>query len=51
MRKILILFDPVEGVRADRRRWVGLGELATVRPRYRGYAEAAAKLAMNPRSK
>ncbi|HEX7491746.1 MAG TPA: helix-turn-helix transcriptional regulator [Candidatus Limnocylindrales bacterium] len=51
MRKILILFDPVEGVRADRRRWVGLGELATVRPRFRGYAEAVAMVAKNRRSR
>jgi transcriptional regulator with XRE-family HTH domain len=43
-RKVLILLDPVAGVRRDRRRWVGLAETASVRPRYRGYAEAASAL-------
>jgi transcriptional regulator with XRE-family HTH domain len=36
-----VLFDPVEGGRSDRRRYVGLDDVATVRPRYRGYADAA----------
>lgn len=43
-RKVLLLLDPVAGVRRDRRRWVGLGETAFARPRYRGYAEAASAL-------
>ncbi len=32
----LILFDPLPGLRASRRRWVGLDELRRVDPRYRG---------------
>ncbi len=40
----LIVWDPLEGIRRDRRRWVGLGEVATVRPRYHGYREALAAL-------
>jgi transcriptional regulator with XRE-family HTH domain len=54
-RQILVLFDPIVGVRCDRRRWVGLGELAAVRPRYRDYTDAAAELASelarNPRGR
>ena len=40
----IILFDPVDGGRADRRRFVGLEEVPTVRPRYRGYADAVEAL-------
>lgn len=44
----LVLFDPVAGGR--RRAFVGLDSLAGVRPRYRGYAEAATALdARRPR--
>lgn len=43
-RSILLLFDPVEGRRSDRRRMVGLRELEGLRPRYRDYAEAAERL-------
>jgi transcriptional regulator with XRE-family HTH domain len=43
-RSILIVFDPLTGRRTDRRRWVGLSEVATVRPRYRDYADATARL-------
>lgn len=39
-----VLFDPVDGRRSDARRWVGLTDLAEIRPRYRGYAEALAAL-------
>lgn len=40
----LLLFDPIEGTRSDRHRWVGIDELAEIRPRYSGYAEALAAL-------
>ncbi len=40
MHSGLVVFDPLEGVRRDRVRWVGLEDVATVRPRYRDYAEA-----------
>ncbi len=40
----LILFDPLEGRRSDRRRWVAMSELDGLRPRYRDYAEAAQTL-------
>lgn len=36
----LVLFDPVGGGRSDRRRFVGLDQVAAVRGRYRGYADA-----------
>ena len=37
----LVIFDPVNGGRSDKRRYVSLDQLASVRPRYRGYADAA----------
>ncbi len=40
----LILFDPAEGRRADRRHWIGASDVDGVRPRYRDYSEAAAEL-------
>jgi hypothetical protein len=40
----LILFDPIEGVRSDRRRWVALADMPGLRPRYRDYEDAAAEL-------
>lgn len=40
-RSILLVFDPIEGWRRDRRRWAGLGELDSLRPRYRDYSDAA----------
>jgi len=39
-----VLFDPVDGGRRDRRRFVGLDEIGLVRPRYAGYADAAEAL-------
>src|SRR5262245_9426376 len=39
-----VLLDPLEGGRSDRRRYLGLEHIATVRPRYRGYADAADSL-------
>jgi transcriptional regulator with XRE-family HTH domain len=44
-RSILVVFDPLAGSRADRRRWVGLSEVPGVRARYRDYAEAARSIA------
>jgi transcriptional regulator with XRE-family HTH domain len=41
-RSILVSFDPLSGRRSDRRRWAGLAETDSVRPRYRDYADAAA---------
>jgi hypothetical protein len=35
-----VLFDPVGGGRSDRRRFVPLDQVAAVRGRYRGYADA-----------
>jgi transcriptional regulator with XRE-family HTH domain len=43
-KSTLVLFDPLPGQRSTRRRWVGLGDLHTVEPRYRGYSDATAKL-------
>jgi hypothetical protein len=43
---VLAVFDPEEGRRSDRRRWVGLGDLTGVRPRYRDYADAVALLGL-----
>jgi Helix-turn-helix domain len=37
---ILVVFDPAEGRRRDRRRWLALSDLAAARPRYRDYAAA-----------
>lgn len=39
-RSTLIIFDPLPGRRASRRRWVGLEAAAAADPRYRGYADA-----------
>jgi transcriptional regulator with XRE-family HTH domain len=39
-----VLFDPVDNRRSDARRWVGVSDLAKVRPRYRGYADVLAAL-------
>jgi transcriptional regulator with XRE-family HTH domain len=39
-RSSLVIFDPLSGRRASRRRWAGLDALATADPRYRGYADA-----------
>jgi transcriptional regulator with XRE-family HTH domain len=43
-RRTLILFDPIEGVRSDRRRWAGLADLPGLRPRYRDYEDDATEL-------
>lgn len=40
----LVVFDPIEGKRSDRRRWVGLADLDGLRPKYRDYAGAAAAI-------
>ena len=37
----LVIFDPLDGLRATRRRFVGLDDVRSIRPRYAGYAEAA----------
>lgn len=37
----LVLFDPLPGQRATRRRFVGLDEVGRVEARYRDYGEAA----------
>ncbi len=39
-RSVLAVFDPIEGIRSDRKRWVSLAESANVRARYRDYADA-----------
>ena len=41
---ILVFFDPEEGRRSDRRRWIGLMDSALARAKYRGYADAMAQL-------
>lgn len=46
---ILVIFDPAEGRRRDRRRWVGANELLGVRPRYRDYADAVELLGLGDR--
>ena len=38
----LVVFDPAEVGRSDRRRYVGLEDVPTARGRYRGYADALA---------
>ncbi len=48
MHSILVVFDPVEGRRSDRRRWMGLAELGTARSPYRDYAAAAAAVSARP---
>jgi transcriptional regulator with XRE-family HTH domain len=40
----LVIFDPLPGQRSTRRRWVGLDDLRSVDPRYRGYADTLARL-------
>ena len=40
----LVILDPLPGRRTSRRRWVGLDDIRTVVPRYRGYAEALSAL-------
>jgi transcriptional regulator with XRE-family HTH domain len=37
---VLVVLDPREGGRRDRRRWLAMDEIANVRPRYRDYADA-----------
>lgn len=39
-RSNLVIFDPLPGQRSTRRRWVGLDQLRSAEPRYRGYADA-----------
>jgi transcriptional regulator with XRE-family HTH domain len=46
---ILVIFDPAEGRRRDRRRWLGMDELEGARPRYRDYADAVALLGLGGR--
>jgi transcriptional regulator with XRE-family HTH domain len=43
-RSSLVIFDPLPGRRASRRRWVGFEAVATADPRYRGYADALSAL-------
>jgi hypothetical protein len=40
----LVVFDPLPGQRSSRRRFVGLDDVAHVRPRYVDYADAALRL-------
>ncbi|HEX7591143.1 MAG TPA: helix-turn-helix transcriptional regulator [Candidatus Limnocylindrales bacterium] len=42
----LVVFDPAERHRGDRRRWLGAEELDGVQPRYRDYADAAHRLGL-----
>jgi hypothetical protein len=48
-RSILVVFDPAEGRRRDRRRWLAIDELAGERPRYRDYADAVELLRLGGR--
>lgn len=43
-RASLVVFDPLPGQRISRRRWIGLDDMRSVDPRYRGYTEALAAL-------
>ena len=43
-QSVLVIFDPTEGRRSDRLRWVSLAESDGVRPRYRDYADALERL-------
>lgn len=43
---VLVAFDPEKGRRRDRRRWIGMDEVAVARPRYRSYADAVALLGL-----
>ncbi|HUG48987.1 MAG TPA: helix-turn-helix transcriptional regulator [Candidatus Limnocylindria bacterium] len=40
VRSTLVVFDPLEGQRRTRRRWIGLDQLDGADGRYRGYAHA-----------
>ena len=44
-RSVLVVVDPLATKR--QRHWISLDEALTARPRYRGYADAADRLAMN----
>lgn len=44
VRSCFVLFDPLEGRRSDRRRFVDLEAARAVRPRYTGYADAVRAL-------
>ncbi len=46
----LVIFDPLAGLRATRRRFVGLDEVRTIEPRYRGYAAALEAVAPEGRA-
>lgn len=48
-QRVLVVFDPEEGRRSDRRRWLGRDELSGARPRYRDYADAVALLGLDRR--
>jgi transcriptional regulator with XRE-family HTH domain len=43
-QSVLVVFDPIEGRRSDRQRWVGLGDTDGIRPRCRDYADALERL-------
>lgn len=44
VRAAILIWDPLEGVRRDRRRWVPIDGATEARPRYRDYADALAAL-------
>jgi hypothetical protein len=44
IRSELLVWDPLEGRRRDRRRWVGVDDVGTVRPRCRNYQDAFSAL-------
>ena len=48
-RSILVVFDPAEGGRCDRRRWLAIDDLTGARPRYRDYADSVALLGLGGR--
>ena len=48
-RSILVVFDPAEVQRCDRRRWLAIDDLAGARPRYRDYADAVDLLGLGGR--
>jgi transcriptional regulator with XRE-family HTH domain len=39
VRSEIVVWDPLAGGHRDRRRWAGLDDLATIRPRYRDYRD------------
>lgn len=39
-RTSLVVFDPLPGRRSSRRRWIGLDDVRSAEPRYRGYVHA-----------